>query len=86
MSVQHILGIDVGGTKCAVVNGSISPDNQITLTGKSVFPTETAKGFNHTLDNIFIHIDEALSKSGLVPKECQSSTRKGYERPETDIG
>ena len=72
MVVQHILGIDVGGTKCAVVNGSISPDNQITITGKSVFPTETAKGFKQTLDNIYSHIDESLVKTGLKPKDLEA--------------
>ena len=69
MTVQHILGIDIGGTKCAVICGSITQDGQINITGKSVFPTETAKGFNHTLQNIYIHIDAALTQTGLAPKD-----------------
>jgi glucokinase len=68
MSIQHILGIDVGGTKCAVVNGYIDENGQITITGKSAFPTETAQGFDHTLANIYLHIDETLAKNGLVPE------------------
>ena len=69
MTKQHILGIDVGGTKCAIVSGSISEDGQISIAGKSVFPTETAKGFDQTLQNIYANIDAELAKTGLAAKD-----------------
>ena len=69
MTTKHILGIDVGGTKCAIVSGSISDDGQISITGKSVFATETAKGFDQTLQNIYANIDAELAKSGLAAKD-----------------
>ena len=69
MTEKRILGIDVGGTKCAIICGSITQDGTITITGKRVFPTETAKGFNHTLQNIYTHIDATLSSAGLVPND-----------------
>ena len=68
-TTQHILGIDVGGTKCAIVSGSLSRDGQIHILGKSVFPTETAKGFEYTLKNIFSNIDVELAKSWLSAKD-----------------
>jgi glucokinase len=69
MTAQHILGIDTGGTKCAIISGSINQDGQIGITGKSVFATETAKGFDHTLQNIYANIDAELSKTGLAPND-----------------
>ena len=68
-TTQHILGIDVGGTKCAIISGNLSHNGQISIIGKSVFPTETAKGFAHTLQNIYTNIDAELIKSGLSAKE-----------------
>ena len=69
MKVQRILGIDVGGTKCAIVSGSLSEDGQVSITGKSVFATETAKGFDQTLQNIYANIDAELAKTGLKPQD-----------------
>jgi len=69
MKEQHILGIDIGGTKCAIVSGSLSHDGQISITGKSLFPTETAKGFVQTLQNMYIHIDAELTKSGFTSED-----------------
>jgi len=68
MTTQNLLGIDIGGTKCAIIIGSILQD-EITITGKSVFPTETAKGFSHTLQNIYTHIDAELIKTGLTSQD-----------------
>ncbi len=69
---HQILGIDVGGTKCAVVTGRIKDDGQVELVGKKSFPTETAKGFEHTINNIFANIDAELSKSGLAPGDISA--------------
>ena len=62
---QSILGIDIGGTKCAIISGCIAQDGQINIVSKTVFPTETAKGFDYTLQQIFAHIEEELVMSGL---------------------
>jgi glucokinase len=45
---NHLLGIDIGGTKCTVVLGT----NEPRVIAKKTFPTETAKGFNHAIENI----------------------------------
>jgi glucokinase len=64
---QSILGIDIGGTKCAVILGKIKGNGLVELTGKKAFPTKTSKGFEHTIQNIYKNIDEILSESKLVP-------------------
>jgi glucokinase len=64
---QSILGIDVGGTKCAVILGEVKENGLVELRGKKAFPTETSKGFEHTIRNIYKNIDEILSESKLVP-------------------
>ncbi len=62
---KQILGLDIGGTKCAVIIGSLEADGTIQLLRKSSFPTETAKGFDDTLGRIFSFTDELLEKCGL---------------------
>jgi glucokinase len=69
MKPQHLLGIDIGGTKCAIIIGNNTPDGQISIISKRIFPTETAKGFKHTLHNIYTHIDAEFVKTGLAPKD-----------------
>jgi len=69
MISQNILGIDIGGTKCAIVTGNTDTNGQIEIRSKVVFPTETAKGFNHTFQNICINIESEIAKTGLTPKD-----------------
>ena len=69
MKKLNVIGIDIGGTKCAIVSGSIAGDGRVNIVGKSVFPTETDKGFDHTLQNIYHYIDVELGKTGLVPAQ-----------------
>lgn len=50
------LGIDIGGTKCAVVAGT----HDFTLLDKRFFPTNTARGYQAILEECMIHIDDLL--------------------------
>lgn len=55
---EYYLGIDIGGTKCAVVVG----DNKFTIHRKVQFETRTNKrGYTEILDEFFMHI-EAIFK------------------------
>ena len=69
---QIILGIDIGGTKCAVVTGKLSENGQVELMEKKSFLTETDKGFEHTIKNIFANIDEivATTKISVIGISC----------------
>jgi len=69
---QILLGIDIGGTKCAVVTGKLSENGQVELMEKKSFLTETDKGFEHTMKNIFANIDEivATTKISVIGISC----------------
>jgi len=54
-----IIGVDIGGTKCAVLIGS--PEGQILH--KVVFPTDTAGGLEKTLQNLWKAIESVLART-----------------------
>ena len=61
MEKTMYIGIDIGGTKCAVVKGAPDKDGNIQLVRKIRFETV---GVNETLDKIFSAVEE------LMPCEC----------------
>lgn len=58
-----IIGVDIGGTKCAVLNGS--HDGKIL--NKVVFPTDTAGGLEKTLENLWKAIASAVARTNGEP-------------------
>jgi glucokinase len=58
-----IVGVDIGGTKCAVLIGS--PDGKILH--KTVFPTDTAGGLEKTLQNLWTAIADMLKHTNGQP-------------------
>ncbi|MDR0743585.1 MAG: ROK family protein [Tannerella sp.] len=65
---QLIIGLDIGGTKCAVILGKVKENGLVEFMGKKTFPTETSKGFDHTIRNIYTNIDAILFESKYTPK------------------
>lgn len=65
---KYALGIDIGGTKCAVVLGTTSipadPLHNFIL-DKEAFSTETARGVDYTLSHIFAAVDQVLARNHL---------------------
>lgn len=72
-----ILGVDIGGTKCAVISGKINyvknditnsevinsnVTNSIEIIDKVVFPTNTEKGPEHAINRIIEEISLMISK------------------------
>ena len=55
-----VIGVDVGGTKCAVTSGEIGEDDSIRIIKKVAFPTEVSKGVDQTLNHIYAGIDDLL--------------------------
>ena len=50
-----LLGIDIGGTKCAVVLGrseAVDSEERLTVVDKAVFPTQAERGPGHTIESI----------------------------------
>jgi glucokinase len=65
---KFILGLDIGGTKCAVVLGN----QKMRILDRIAFPTRPQRGLARTLKQIFQSIDEVLLRNHLTP----SSIRK----------
>lgn len=62
-ATSPIIGVDIGGTKCAVLIGS--PEGKILH--KTVFPTNTAGGLDNTLKNLWKAIAEAVALTNGEP-------------------
>ncbi|GHU98293.1 N-acylmannosamine kinase [Bacteroidia bacterium] len=59
----ELLGIDIGGTKCAVICGQLDQGGNMTIVEKSYFPTN---GLRNTLDAIFAATETLVQKHGEI--------------------
>ena len=68
---MYSLGIDIGGTKCAVILGKelITDNLDDFIVDKIAFATETDKGVNFALNNIFAATDEILKRHQISGKD-----------------
>jgi len=64
-----ILGLDIGGTKCAVVLG----DERTRVYDRLAFPTRPHRGLGKTLRELFGAIDEILRRNGLTPRSIRKA-------------
>ncbi|NMB97606.1 MAG: ROK family protein [Clostridiaceae bacterium] len=74
--MKKLLGIDIGGTKCAILLGSYKSKDveqtilpHVEILDRISFPTEVEKGLNYTLDRIFENIDIVLNKNNCKTKD-----------------
>ena len=60
--MKKLLGIDIGGTKCAVILGNYGSEatGDVTIIDRVAFPTEVDKGLEHTLGRMIESIDAIL--------------------------
>lgn len=58
-----VIGIDVGGTKCAVTSGYTTKDN-ITINDKHVFATDISKSAEEIMESFFEIVDAYVAKYG----------------------
>jgi glucokinase len=63
MKKKYYLGIDIGGTKCAVIAGT----EEMEILEKINFPTETARGPEHAINLL-------LENAGLICEKFKSMT------------
>lgn len=70
------LGLDVGGTKCAVILGKCTPTvaDGVTMDimDRIAFPTEAKKGFDYTIQNIYAAIEEMMARHNLSAGNVQA--------------
>ncbi len=67
-----LIGIDIGGTKCAIILGRTEGD-KLNIIDKLGFPTETSLGPDHTLNNIFMNIDKVIDRQKLTPSMIEAT-------------
>ena len=60
---SYVLGLDIGGTKCAVILAEVS--SGIVLMDRLLFATHTERGFHDTYQELLCHIDTILKKNDL---------------------
>ena len=66
---QYTLGIDIGGTKCAVVLGGTQISHKHKedfILDKQIFPTRTQLGPEHTISCLFEAIDQILQRNHIT--------------------
>ena len=62
--MEYVAGIDIGGTKCAVVLGRRAGNGEITILDKKAFPTGR-RLYSEVLDEFFATVEEILSAQGV---------------------
>lgn len=62
--MKKIIGIDIGGTKCAVILGE-SLQTDINILDKVAFPTETSLGSDYAINKIFESIEMILGRNNI---------------------
>lgn len=67
---KKYLGLDIGGTKCAVLLAEVNQG--ITLLDKIRFATCTEKGFQYAWDMLCQSMEDILERNGLTFKDIQS--------------
>ena len=60
MNNEYYLGIDIGGTKCAVIAGT----EEMEILKKTGFPTETSKGPSHAINLLLSSASEIINNLG----------------------
>ena len=58
-----LLGIDIGGTKCAIILGEADSDNDISITDKTVMPTD--KPVFEMIEHLFTEAEKLLENNNV---------------------
>lgn len=62
MSVKYYLGIDIGGTKCAIILG----DKDFNIYDRISFATEKGKGYKPVIERLYIEIEKLLTNHNIT--------------------
>ncbi len=69
MSAVQLIGVDIGGTKCAALLGSWHPESEHMTPGRRIsFATESARGPQYAIGRIVESIEELLREAPDAPK------------------
>lgn len=64
---QYIIGLDIGGTKCAVLLAQI--ENGVQIKQRAEFPTNASKGYEQAKDRLFETVRAVLAQNHLHIKQ-----------------
>lgn len=68
--MKKFIGLDIGGTKCAVVLASV--DRGIHILDKLRFPSLAERGCEDMLGRIFDAVDEVLERNGMKSADVEA--------------
>lgn len=66
---EHIIGIDIGGTKCAVLLGRAHGDAENIIVDKLRFETRVERGWRAVTAELLDSIEEILKNNSLSPED-----------------
>ena len=70
MNGKRFIGLDIGGTKCAVVLARV--DRGICILDKLRFPSEAEKGFEDMFERICLSVSEIVRRNGLTDADIEA--------------
>lgn len=70
VKLLYLLGIDIGGTKCAVILGR--EKDKLEIIDKVSFPTETQRGFQYTYEKIIKTVERIMHTTNLKKQDIKA--------------
>ena len=67
--MHNLIGLDIGGTKCAVILGKMGSHDTLTLVDKLVYPTQDLPGPDNMIPQLQKGIEKIMSENGLTVEE-----------------
>lgn len=67
--MHNLIGIDIGGTKCAVILGKIKKGDTVSLVDKLVYSTKDYPGPDEMIPQLQKGTEQIVSKNGLTTNE-----------------
>ena len=68
--MKKIIGLDIGGTKCAVLLAHV--DSEIRIIERISFPTQTHLGYQQAIDRLFDAVKELMRKHALTASDVEA--------------
>ena len=66
---KYIIGIDIGGTKCAVLLGRAQGDSDDIIIDKLRFETRVGRGWRAVTEELLDNVEEIIKKNALSPED-----------------
>lgn len=66
---KYIIGIDIGGTKCAVLLGRTHGGVEDIITDKLRFETRVSRGWRAVTAELLDNVEELLKRNALSPED-----------------